>query len=720
MPIKTPGHPGRRKERRDSAPSAAAGEQCAEHTMTKNTLSLYMRGDMMLRYDQDERGMVGFTLIPTSAERLLVDKDCPAAPLVELYVRGDRLPADYAAGNTMCGSESTFSLKYEGQDTDGDSIITRFSDGGRKVYHHLIFSADLRAVETFTVVENEGSEPFTLEMVSSGNIGGLTPFDSGAAPDTLKITTMTGNWSAEGAMVTETAEQLGLEPSWAIQGYRLKKIGQRGSLPIRNNFPFIAVTDSLRDITWAVQLEAASSWQIEARRKDYGLAVTGGIADYDFGHWAKTLQPGDSFTTPSMYITAVCGDAEAASQRLLDIQEKHRIKNLELPPVMFNEYCTTWGVPSHDNISAILEKLRGRGMEYFVIDAGWYKDDEHDWSRTGGDWVPAEKLLFPHGFKATADMIRDAGMVPGLWFESETCGPNSHMHDREEMLHKRNGYVIDTGSRRFLDMRRRDVNEYLDEKVIGQLRDYGFGYIKNDYNESIGTGVDGAESLGEGLRQSVECSKAFFRRIRENVPGIIMENCASGGHRLEPSLMALFDMASFSDAHECVTIPVIAANLHRLILPIQSQIWAVLRKEDSLRRIHYSMISAFLGAMCLSGDVTQLSDEQWAAVDRDLQFYRSVRHIIAHGDSKVSQNGVTSYSDLRGWQSVVRDSGDELLVTLHTFGGDLPAAVAIETGPGEIIDAVTSEDNRFALTGGKLVVDIKANFEASAFHIRKL
>ena len=42
---------------------------------------------------------------------------------------------------------------------------------------------------------------------------------------------------------------------------------------------------------------------------------------------------------------------------------------------------------------------------------------------------------------------------------------------------------------------------HLTERVIGLLRAGNFGYIKVDYNENIGIGVDGAESLGEGLRQ---------------------------------------------------------------------------------------------------------------------------------------------------------------------------------------------------------------------------
>ena len=74
-------------------------------------------------------------------------------------------------------------------------------------------------------------------------------------------------------------------------------------------------------------------------------------------------------------------------------------------------------------------------------------------------------------------------------------------------------------------------------------------------------------------------------------------------------------MASFSDAHECVEIPIIAANLHRVILPRQSQIWAVIRETDSLKRMAYSVINTFLGRMCISGDVLHLTPEQWAVLE---------------------------------------------------------------------------------------------------------
>ena len=54
-------------------------------------------------------------------------------------------------------------------------------------------------------------------------------------------------------------------------------------------------------------------------------------------------------------------------------------------------------------------------------------------------------------------------------------------------------------------------------------------------------------------------------KMKEDIPGLIVENCASGGNRLEPSMQNITDLASFSDAHEAIEIPCIAANLHNLI-----------------------------------------------------------------------------------------------------------------------------------------------------------
>lgn len=132
--------------------------------------------------------------------------------------------------------------------------------------------------------------------------------------------------------------------------------------------------------------------------------------------------------------------------------------------------------------------------------------------------------------------------------------PPGAYHLTEHLLHKDN-VVLTTYFRRFWDMQDPWVDEYLTDKVIGTLKKYGFGYMKIDYNETIGIGCDGAESPGEALRKNMEATVLFIEKVKEEVPGIVLETVRSGGHRLEPKMMSVMSMASFSDAHECEEIP---------------------------------------------------------------------------------------------------------------------------------------------------------------------
>ena len=683
-----------------------------------NTYREYCLGDMLARYVTDEQGHTGLMLLPASRSADVLDKKWAVESLVQCHARGDQLPNGYGNGHTMATSTATARMKLAGQEQQGDTIVTTLADdAGRKAHHRLTWHEGLQAVRVSTVFENATDAPVTLDLLSSANLGGITPFTAGDACGALTIHRVRSAWSAEGRLQCESVEALHLERSWTGHALRVEKFGQIGSMPVRQWFPFVAAEDTAAGVTWAMQLACPSSWQGEIRRKDDCLSLMLGLPDEDYGHWCKTLQPGESFESPEAYLTVGEGGVDAVSQRLLSVQRENWLRRDAELPVMFNEYCTTWGVPSHENMVKIANCLRGHGIDIMVMDAGWYAKGDGGWSDCGGDWEPNETRLFPMGLKATADAIRRAGMKPGIWFEPETCAPGSDIFKREDMLLKRRGAVIDTDNRRFLDMRREAVQAYLRERVTGLLQRCGFEYIKVDYNDCIGVGCDDPDSLGEGLRQNMQGTLRFLRDMRAAVPGLYIENCASGGHRLEPSLMAATDMASFSDAHECVEIPIIAANLHRMILPGQSQIWAVLRHTDSLRRINYSLVNTFLGVMCLSGDVLTLSNAQWRKVDEGIAFYRAVRGIIRDGVSTFHGAVSASWRHPTGWQAVCRRAGDETLVVLHTFGGAFPEQVTLPVDAARILRVMCSEDNAVSLENGQLTVALKAPFEAVAIHL---
>lgn len=588
----------------------------------------------------------------------------------------------------MRNGESVRKLKFSEQTDEfvGEQLQVNtimMDEDGHRLIHHLVWLKNMPYVRISCTFENQSKTNCCLEMFESFSLGGLSPYMQGDGNGTLWLHRVRSVWSQEGRHETIPVEDLQLEPAWDPHAVRCERFGQAGSMPVNRFFPFAAIEDRKNHIFWGAQIAHPASWQMEVYRKDNGLALSGGLADRELGHWMKHVEPGKNFTTPEAIVSTAQTDSfdiftgRLTTAGLVEGFLKAPESEQDLP-IVFNEYCTTWGNPSHENICEIVDAIKGKGFKYFVIDCGWYKENGIPWDIGMGDYEVSSEL-FPDGMEKTVQVIKDAGMIPGIWFEIENVGSASRAyHLTEHLLHKDN-VVLTTYFRRFWDMQDPWVDEYLTDKVIGTLKKYGFGYMKIDYNETIGIGCDGAESPGEALRKNMEATVLFIEKVKEEVPGIVLENCASGGHRLEPKMMSVMSMASFSDAHECEEIPIIAANLHRVIHPTQSQIWAVIRQDDSLKRIAYSISNTFLGRMCISGDVTQLAPEKWNLIEQGISFYGKIKDIIKEGQSYRYGPKIKSARHPEGWQALLRvGKNKQAYVVIHVFDGKLPEVIEIE------------------------------------------
>ena len=692
----------------------------------KELLSQYELGTIIVRYyiETDTKN-VGLVLLPEGRiPDTAVLKNCSVEPLVQIKMLGDDYPDGFAHGLTLRNSKSVSRFQFVKQhvveECDYKTVITVLKDEySLTIEHRLTWYSGYSALESCSVFSNEGPEAVCLEMLSSFSMGEITPFEPDDAPGILVLHRLRSAWSAEGRLESQPVEDLQLEPSWTGYGVRCERYGQIGSMPVRKHFPFAVIEDTKNKVSWGVQIACPSSWQIEVGRRDAALSISGGLADREFGHWLKKVGPGEIFTTPKAILSVSEGGVDEVSRKMTDLHSRFLSDKPSVEtglPVIFNEFCTTWGNPTEENIDRITDALKGRGIKYLVIDCGWYKEEGRSWDSSMGDWKLCEEL-FPDGLEKTLDKIRACGMIPGIWFEFEICGRQSDAFHSTEHLLKRDGHVITTGNRRFWDMSDPFVIEYLTDRVIHFLKKYRFGYLKIDYNDNIGIGCDGAESYGEGLRQKTLATQEFIREIQKQIPDLVIENCSSGGHRLEPSMMELTSMSSFSDAHECIEIPIIAANLHRAVLPRQSQIWAVLRKTDTERRLVYSLANTFLGRMCLSGDVFDLNEEQWNVVDDSISFYNRVASTIRDGFSYRFGPPVKSYRHPEGWQAILRVRSDkkQALVVVHTFGGTLPDTLRIENPDItelRIAGVFSEKGTRADLKKGCLEVSVTGNFQA--------
>lgn len=664
----------------------------------EKTYSEFRTKDILIRYIQNtSTSVIGLRIIPISMENKILKHRADISdqkeawifrqlggfpssmvvePLVQLCCAEDDRAGGFSQGISMHNSSSVTSQVFLDQRIIQNGVLTTVETDFEtsrqiKITHCLQFSDSASYLTIWSSVTNSSKTDIQLQMLSSFTLGGITPFHSADAPERLFLHRFRSSWSSEGRHCAESIEDLGLEPSWSTHGVRCERFGQIGSMPVRGWYPVTAVEDRDSAVFWGVQLEAPSSWQLEAFRKDDYLNLSGGLADMEFGHWSKTLKPGDSFSSPIAAMTTVQGTLDDVCSRLLELQQPETEdipENEKNCPVIFNEWCTSWGRPEADKILTFLPLLHDIGVGYYVIDAGWYEGTSGSWETSHGDWNVSKKL-FPEGFEKITKRIKQYGMIPGLWYEFETAGKDSDFFKKIEFLLKKDGVAIRSGDRHFLDFRNKQVRDYLNKKVTSLLKSQGFGYLKIDYNETTGIGCDGEQSPAEELRTHINKVQNFIRDIRKEIPGIVIENCSSGGHRQEPSFINITDMTSFSDAHETVNIPIIAANLNRLVLQRKCQIWVVLHPDDSRQRMYYSLSSVFLGRMCLSGEIDKLNQQQIQLAAEAVSFYNKAAEII--DSRKITRSGpeVKSYRHPAGWQAILK-TDEEIktgFIVFHSF-----------------------------------------------------
>ena len=633
----------------------------------------YLFGDTAVYYAEcpveghENKTMIGLAVYPKDIKVDPASLYCDS--LVQAAFTGDETLIDYTYGVTMRNRAGTL-LFVESQTANEKGVTTRLSDGQGNVYTHYLEYSEKTGVFTVWVrYENHTGRSRTLEMLESLSLSGIAA-PSGGVKNTcgLKLHRMTSAWSRECRLRTDEFSALGLDMSWARYGVKVEKWGEVGSMPNRGWYPFAAIEDDAAGVVWAVQLEAPYSWQMEVYEEKETCSLSAGAADWEFGHWRKNIPAGAAFETSKAFLTVKrCSLLKACNALVREQDSRLSVPESEnAMPVLFNEYCTTWGCPSEENIRKILKAVRPFRLGYFVIDCGWYKPDDKGWCNAIGDWKQS-KALFPSGIRQVVDAIRAEGLRPGIWFEFEVAGRDSDAFYQEDLLLRRDGVTITAKNRRFFDLRKEEVRKYISSRMLDFLQENGFGYIKIDYNDTFGIGADGAESVGEGGRKVAQESLKWLERLKETIPDLVIENCSSGGSRIEPKRMSMVSMCSFSDAHECAEIPFVAANVSRVIPARQSQIWAVLRDSDSVSRTVYSLCAAMLGRICLSGDVLNLSDEKTALICRGLDFYRSVADVVRDGEIVNIDCNIEYYRAACGRQIYEKQLGDRRLVIVHAL-----------------------------------------------------
>ncbi|KAF7552773.1 hypothetical protein G7Z17_g4098 [Cylindrodendrum hubeiense] len=385
--------------------------------------------------------------------------------------------------------------------------------------------------------------------------------------------------------------------------------------------------------TWLWQVENNGSWRWDiGDYEDNIFLAASGPTGID-NEWRQTLAPGASFHSAPVAVCHMHGDWEHAVAAFTTyrrcIRRKHQDhKDL---PIIFNDYMNClMGDPNEEKILALLEPVAKCGAEYFVIDAGWYAD-ETDWWNGVGAWEPSKKR-FPMGFSNLLDKIRKKGLKPGLWIEPEVIGVESEIAKilPDDAFFQRDGQRILEKNRYHLDYRHPSVIERMDAVIDRLVDEYGAKYFKFDYNIEVTQGTDVNSSAGAGQLGHNRAYLEWVGRLLDRYPDLVIENCSSGGQRMDYAMLAVHQLQSTSDQQSPAKYAAISAAAPTAVTPEQSASWAYPQPDwdDELNAL--TVVNSLLGRVHLSGRLDLMSTKQLKLISDGMDVYKDIRGDIAN------------------------------------------------------------------------------------------
>lgn len=572
--------------------------------------------------------------------------------LVELQAAGEDQDDHHGSKytRTLPGRRLSFEAFSDTENETGRLVSIRQKDPvtGIAVTSHLQFAQKASVVESYTTVENEGAEPVGLTYVSSFCLTGLTkaamqPWDRAA---TLKIPSNT--WYGEFQWKDHTLPQLGLSRVFHYSTKRLS-FSATGTWNSHEFLPMGYVENKDTKEGWFFSIIHNGSWHWEISDvKDMLYLQLSGPTEAE-NHWYKSLKPGGRFESVHAAVAVTTEGFEDAVAQMTGWRRQRRRNNAdnEKLPVIFNDFmnCLS-GDPTEEKEYPLIDAAAAIGCEYYTIDAGWYADGSW-WSRVG-EWEPSQKR-WPDGLPKVLSYIRKKGMVPGLWLEPEVMGIHCPIAEQkpDDWFFCRHGKrVIDHG-RYQLDYRNPEVRAFSDGVIRRLVEDYGAGYIKIDYNINAGIGTEcGADSAGDGLLEHNRAYLEWLDSIFERYPDLVIENCGSGGMRINDALLLRHSIQSSSDQTEYTCYAAISAAAAAAVTPEQSAVWSYPLMDADAEQVAFNMVNAMTMRIHQSGHLDKLGADKLALIREGIDYYKSYRHLISRS-VPVWPLGMPSFGDPR-------------------------------------------------------------------------
>jgi len=245
------------------------------------------------------------------------------------------------------------------------------------------------------------------------------------------------------------------------------------------------------------------------------------------------LHPGESIRTPRVLMMTWSGDRIAAHNRFRRLMLFRYVPKLDGRPLKlpialqtFDRYIGRPGWATEAGQLQAAETASKLGCDTYWFDAGWFVGG---FPSGAGNWF-CKPDAFPNGLGPVGELCHRRGMQFMVWFEPCRVAPNT------QIAREHPDYVLGGAQGGLYNLGNKEARKWITDLISKRITEFGLDCYREDYNiDPLGfwRANDTPDRQGMTEIRFVEGHYAFWDELRARHPGLWIDNCASGGRRID-------------------------------------------------------------------------------------------------------------------------------------------------------------------------------------------
>ena len=310
-------------------------------------------------------------------------------------------------------------------------------------------------------------------------------------------------------------------------------IGGRSS---NKHAPFFNISKNNGGIIFAIGW--TGQWNCAVSREEDSVTIKTKIEDTHF-----ILMSGEKIRTSSIVIMPYTGNFTQSQNKW------RRLVKEDFSPLgkegrdCYGPLCASiWGGMKTESVLKRIKTIKNNNLPitHIWMDAGWYGEStdptpdefEGDWPTHTGDWVVSSKI-HPNGLTDVSKAIHDAGMKFILWFEPERVMRNTPI----TKIHPEYFYEVSADNNNLLlNLGDENAWSYCFNTISGLIEKLNIDFYRQDFNFNplpYWRKADADDRKGMTEIKHINGLYRLWDALLEKFPHIMIDNCASGGRRLD-------------------------------------------------------------------------------------------------------------------------------------------------------------------------------------------